>query len=524
MSKLLTKEDIKNILSQRFEDDRFSTLSSLPTPDMFKDMQKAAKRVAKAVYNNEKITIVGDYDVDGVVSSFILSDFLERVSDKVDVVIPDRFKDGYGISKDIIEDIDASLIITVDNGISSLEAAEVCKSKGIDLIITDHHTPAEMLPDAFAIINPKQKDCPFPYKEICGAQVAWYFAGAIKQELGLKINMLEYVDLLGIAIVADMMELKDLNRLLVKKSLVAINSSKRASILAIKSKFAKTVFRSEDISFLFSPLLNSAGRMESAVKAFKFLKAKSLDEALRLLDEIVLLNEKRKAIEKELFEISLKSVDESKDIVVVWGEGWHEGVIGIVAAKLARRFEKPAIVFSINEDIAKGSARSVGEVDILEIISREKENILHYGGHKGAAGLSLNVKDLPSFKKSVENSVSLLKKELFVSSKDVLGEIDPKEIDFELLDILEFFEPYGYKNPKPCFFIKNATVKKERILGKEKNHQKIIVESKNQILESINFNYKTKVDIGSNIDMIFTISKNDYRGYITPQLMVEKIV
>ncbi len=524
MSKLLTKEDIKKILSQRFEDDKFSTLSSLPTPDMFKDMQKAALRVAEAIKNREKITIVGDYDVDGVVSSYILSDFLEKLTQHVEVVIPNRFTDGYGISKDMVENLDSSLVITVDNGISSVEAAKICKDKGIDLIITDHHTPPEILPEAYAIINPKQKECNFPYKEICGAQVAWYFAGAIKRIMGLKFNMLEYIDLLGIAIVADMMELKDLNRVLVKKSLQAINGSKRASILAIKESYKKSSFCSEDISFLLSPLINSAGRIDSALKAYKFLKAKTLQEASVLLDEIISLNEKRKEIEKELFETSLKMVDESQKIIIVWGEGWHEGVIGIVAAKLARRFEKPAIVFSINDNIAKGSARSIAEVDILKLIAKEQDKILHYGGHKGAAGLSLDVKELPSFKESIEKSISAIDEELFISNRDILGEIDPKEIDFELLDILESFEPYGHKNPKPFFSIKNAKVKKEKVLGKEKNHQKIIVESKNQILESINFNYKRKVDIGSNIDLVFTISKNSYRGYITPQLMVEDIV
>ncbi len=524
MSKLLTKEDIKKILSQRFEDDKFSTLSSLPTPDMFKDMKKAALRVSEAIKNREKITIVGDYDVDGVVSSYILSDFLEKLVDNVEVVIPNRFKDGYGISKDMVKNINSSLIITVDNGISSIEAAKICKDKSIDLIITDHHTPSEILPDAYAIINPKQKDCNFPYKEICGAQVAWYFAGAIKHILGLKFNMLEYIDLLGIAIVADMMELKDLNRVLVKKSLQAINNSKRASILAIKNSYNKSSFCSEDISFLLAPLINSAGRMDSALKAYKFLKSKNLQEASVLLDEIKSLNEKRKEIEKELFEISLKMVDENQKIIIVWGEGWHEGVIGIVAAKLARRFKKPAIVFSINGNIAKGSARSVAEVNILKLIAKEHDKILHYGGHKGAAGLSLDVEKLPSFKKSIEKSISDIDEEMFISNIDILGEIDAKEIDFELLDILESFEPYGHKNPKPFFSIKNAKVKKERVLGKEKNHQKIILQQNNHILESINFNYKTKVDIGSSIDLIFTISKNNFRGYITPQLLIEEII
>ncbi len=524
MHKFLTKEDIKEILSKRFEDDKISSLSSLPSPELFKDIKKATKRVAQAVKNDEKITIVGDYDVDGVVSSYILSDFLEKLSKNVEVIIPNRFTDGYGVSKNIIKKLNSSLVITVDNGISAVEASKECKEKGIDLIITDHHTPPEILPEAYAIINPKQKDCSFPFQEICGAEVAWYFAASIKKEMGIEFDLLRYADILSIAIVADMMELKGINRVLVKRGLKAINSSKRVSILAIKEEYQKDDFCSEDISFLLSPLLNSAGRMDTALKAFKFLKTTDMNEARELLCEIKTLNEKRKKIEKELFDKSVSMVNEEQDIIIVWGEDWHEGVVGIVAARLARRFKKPAIVFSISQGVAKGSARSIGEIDILDLITKSKEHILKFGGHKGAAGLSVSADKLQSFKDLMEKNISKLDKNLFLDSKNILGEILPCEIDFELLDILELFEPYGHKNPKPYFLIKNAKVKKERVLGKEKNHQKIILESNNQILESINFNYETKVDVGSNIDIIFTISKNSFRGYITPQLMVEEII
>jgi single-stranded-DNA-specific exonuclease len=524
MSDLLTKEDIKHILQERFKDDKYTTLSSLPSPFLFKDIKKATKRVAKAIKENEKITIVGDYDVDGVISSFILSDFLERFASNVEVIIPNRFDDGYGVSKDIIDRVTSKLVITVDNGISATEAAKVCKEKGIDLIITDHHTVPDEIPQAYAIINPKQKDCSFPFKEICGAQVAWYFIAAIKNEMRVEFNLLEYIDLLSIAIIADMMELREFNRALVKRGLKEINSSKRVAILAIKEQFQKDNFVSEDISYLLSPLLNSAGRLESALKAYNFLRSKTLSVARNHLLEIISLNEKRKEIEKELFEMSLDMVKDDDSIIIVWGEGWHEGVIGIVAARLARKFKKPSIVFSIHDGIAKGSARSIGEVDILSLIESANDMILKHGGHKGAAGLSLRAEDLYDFKTVLENAAKDISKELFVPKKEVLGEIDPRSIDFELLDILESFEPYGQNNPKPHFIIKNAVVKKARILGKEQNHQKLILESKNTVLESIDFNFSKKASIGSRIDTIFTISKNSYRGYVTPQLQIEDII
>ncbi len=523
MAELLKKDDIKKILSDRFKDDTYTTLSSLPSPYLFKDIKKATKRIISAIEKNEKITIVGDYDVDGVISSYILSDFLENFTKELEVIIPNRFSDGYGVSKDIIDKIDSTLVITVDNGISAVEAAQACKDKGIDLIITDHHNIPNEVPKAYAIINPKQKECGFPFKEICGAQVAWYLVAAIKNEMQIKFNLLRYIDLLSIAIIADMMELREFNRALVKRGLKELNSSKRVAILAIKEQFEKDIFVSEDISYLLSPLLNSAGRLDSALLAFKFLKSETLLQAREYLLQIISLNEKRKEIEKELFELSLKSVDESESIIVVWGKGWHEGVIGIVAARLARRFKKPAIVFSVQDGIAKGSARSFAEVDILSLIECLKETIIKYGGHKGAAGLSVEEEKLPYFKKKICEYAAMLSKDLFIPKKEILGEIDAKEIDFELLEILEDFEPYGQSNPKPHFLIKNAKVKKARILGKGQNHQKLILESKSTVLESIDFNFSKKAHIGAKIDAIFTISKNCYRGYITPQLLIEEI-
>jgi len=524
MADLLKKDDIRRILSDRFKDDTYTSLSSLPSPDLFKDIQKATARVIKAIKSAEKITIVGDYDVDGVISSYILSDFLEKFTKNLEVIIPNRFSDGYGVSKDIIERVESTLVITVDNGISAVEAAKACKEKGIDLIITDHHNIPKEIPEAYAIINPKQKECNFPFKEICGAQVAWYFVASIKNEMNVELNLLRYIDLLSVAIIADMMELREFNRVLVRRGLKEINSSKRAAILAIKEQFGKDSFVSEDISYLLSPLLNSAGRLESATLAFEFLKSQTLSQARDHLMKIISLNEKRKEIEKELFEISLKSADEDKSIIVVWGEGWHEGVIGIVAARLARKFKKPAIVFSVQNGIAKGSARSIAEVNILSLIETTKDIIIKYGGHKGAAGLSIEEKMLPRFKKIIEDSAIKLPKEQFIPKKEILGEIDASEIDFELLEILESFEPYGQNNPKPHFLIKNAQVKKARILGKGQNHQKLILKSNSTILESIDFNFSKKAPVGSQIDTIFTISKNCYRGYVTPQLLIEEII
>jgi len=266
-----------------------------------KDIKKAAERIKKAINNGEKITVVGDYDVDGVVSSTIMSEFFSDIGIEMTLIIPNRFRDGYGINAKLLERIDADLIITVDNGISAVEAAKVCKERGIDLIITDHHTVPDVIPDAYAIVNPKQEDCPFPFSEICGAQVAWYLVASLKETLGIEYNLGKYLDLLAIAIVADMMELKGMNRTMVRAGFKMMNQEKRLIFSVIKRYFKKSAFKSDDISFLLAPIINSAGRIEDATLAFEMLSAKSEEEALMHLEYIVGLNNRRKEIELELF-------------------------------------------------------------------------------------------------------------------------------------------------------------------------------------------------------------------------------
>ena len=522
-SKRLTKDDIQRALASRFENDKCTKLSHIPSPSKLKDITKAAKRIKEAIQKGEKIAVVGDYDADGVISSVIITEFFEDIGVNVALKIPNRFEDGYGISPKIVEMLDADVIITVDNGISAIEASEVCLKRGIDLIITDHHTVPDTIPTAYAIVNPKQSDCDFPNSEICGAQVAWYLCAAIKEEMQIEYNLSKFLDVLAIAIMADMMELKDINRTMVKSGLKMINQKKRPVFKAIADFFNKNVFRSEDISFLIGPLINSSGRIEDATRSYELLRAKDECEAMDKLMYIVDLNNHRKEIELDLFNQALTKIDPESKVIVVWGEEWHEGVIGIVASRLARRFHKPAIVFSITEGIAKGSARSVGEINILEHIAKQADLLKGYGGHKGAAGMSLDAENLPAFQKAMEDSLAQVPDDDFISKTEVLGEIDPSAIDFELLDILEEFEPYGQENPMPSFILKNAYVKVEKVIGQNQNHQKIILSSDNITLESIHFNFSEKVSSGEKVDIVCTISKNEFRGNVSPQLMIKEI-
>ncbi|TNB56775.1 single-stranded-DNA-specific exonuclease RecJ [Campylobacter helveticus] len=521
---IITKRNIKQILAARFEKDLHTKLCDLPLPCCLKDAYKAAHRIKEAIEKNEKVAIVGDYDVDGIISCVILSEFFDDIGFDYVVKIPNRFKDGYGLNEEIINELNVDVIITVDNGIAALEAAKLCKEKKIDLIITDHHTPLQTLPDAYAIINPKQKDCEFPDIEICGAQVAWYLIAALKEVCKLKYDMCKFLELLAIAIIADMMELRDLNRALVRRGIECINKSKRAAFKAIKHYYQKDKFAIDNISFLIAPLINSAGRMDDASVSYKFLHTKDLNKAMHYLEQIISFNESRKDEEKQLFEESLRQVDEDDACVIVGGEKWHEGVLGIVASRLAKHFKKPSFVFSINENNLKGSARSVGKIDILNLISKANIYLKNYGGHKGAAGLSLELKDYENFKSLIQKESALINKEEFLETEEILGVLEPSEIDFEMLEILESFEPFGHKNPRPCFVLQNLKVKNKKLLGNEKKHLKLILVKENRTIEALFFNFDKEPNLEDSISLIGNISKNEFRGLITPQFIIQEIL
>ena len=503
---MLTKEKIKRILSANI--DEISSLS-IPHFSLLSDIQKAAKRVKKAIENNEKIVIVGDYDVDGVSSSAIMYLFLSEIYDNFEVKIPNRFKDGYGLTSKLLEDIEADLIITVDNGISAFEAAKECKKRGIDLIITDHHTPSETLPDAYAIVNPKTSE-DFLFKEICGAEVAWYLCAAIKSEMKLKKDLREYLDIVALAIIADVMPLQNLNRVLVNMGLKRLNNPKRVFAKVLKNYFKD--IKASDIAFNIAPRLNAAGRIEDAKVAFEFLISDDYNEALNLYLTLDRLNNLRKEREKEI----LDSIEiDNEDFILVKGD-YHEGVIGIIASRLVHKYNKPAIVFSKSEDILKGSGRSLGNVDIFELISECEEVLEGFGGHKLACGVKIKEDNFEKLKQLLNKKIKRYKKEDFFIKDFVLGELPFSEIDSELLDILNFYEPYGEGNPKPKFI---TTARIEDIRNLKDNHYKLILSQNDIFLEAVIFRYDKEFD--EVITFKFSVEENYQKR---PQLIIEEIL
>jgi len=527
MSKnVLNKEKIKTILQSRIEE--ISSLS-LPHFSLLSDMQKAVDRIVKAINNNEKIVILGDYDVDGVSSSAIMKLFLERIYDNFEIVIPNRFIHGYGLTPKILKEIEADLIITVDNGITSFEAVEMAKQRDIDVIITDHHTPlinGELrtengeknnsqfnLPEAYAIVNPKTSP-DFPFKEICGAEVAWYLCAGIKNALKLKIDLREFLDILSIAIIADVMPLTHMNRTLVNMGLKRLNRALKPFSRVLKKFFNKEI-KAVDIAFNIAPRLNAAGRMESAYKAFEFLTSKNEEEAYKLFLELDGLNNLRKETEKDILD-SIE-IDEKNSFLLAKGD-FHEGVIGIIASRLVHIYKKPAIVFSRNGEILKGSGRSLGNIDIFKLINRCEDLLLGFGGHKMACGLSIKEENFEKLKELLNELVDEYNEEDFFIEDFVLGELPFSEIDFELLDILNYFEPYGEANPKPKFI---TTAKIEHIQNLKDNHYKLILSQNDIYLPAVIFRFDGEFD--DIIKFKYSIEENTFRGREI-QLIIEEIL
>jgi single-stranded-DNA-specific exonuclease len=511
---MLTKQEIKTILSSKIEE---ISPKEIPHFSLLKNIDIATKRVVKAIQNREKIVVVGDYDVDGVTSTTIINQFFKIINYPLQIIIPNRFNDGYGLTPKLMEKIPkCNLIITVDNGISSYEAGKICKLRGIDLIITDHHTPTYPLPEAYTIIDPKQEGETFPFVEICGAEVVWYLCASLKTALNLKIDMREFLDYLVLAIIADVMPLNNINRTLVKMGLQKLSKSQKPFALILKEVLNKENFSSEDIGFNIAPKLNSAGRIKSADIAFKFLNSETLLEARKYYEQLNETNNYRKEIEKEITEISIENSN-GKHFIIASGD-FHEGVIGIVASRLVHHYKLPAIVFSEKGEILKGSGRSLGDVNIYNLISKCSEFLEGFGGHKLACGLSLKKDNLKKFIEKIDNETSLIPKDNFYFDEFVLGEISLSECDFELLQIIQMFEPYGEGNPKPKF---KSKVRIENVRNLKDNHYKLIFEQNGVYKEGILFRYDG--EFPTETEIIFSVGENSWNGNRTIQLMVDKI-
>jgi len=522
---MLSLNRIAQILNARFEEG-FLSLKDLPNPSTFKDMDKATKRIVQAIKNKEKITIIGDYDVDGVTSTTLMKLFFEEIDYAIEWIIPNRFRDGYGLSANIIPRIlGTDLAITVDNGISAVYAAQLCKENGIELIVTDHHLLPPEIPDCYAIIDQKQEDCSFPYSEVCGAQIAWYLIASIKNALAININMMSYMELVSIAIIADMMPLHHINRAMVEAGLKALSKSQRPAIKAYKEHSKKETFQAEDIGFFLAPILNSAGRMEDASFAVEFLTSTNIYDARVRLERLIDFNTQRKATEQEITQKALLQVDGKDEVIVVEGYEWHEGVVGIVAARVSRHYEKPCIVLNHGENgILKGSGRSFSSCDLFMITNDCREYLDKFGGHQAAIGLSMKEENLEAFKQKLQENFKKANFEKATHDPDLLGNLNFENISFALIQLMKKYEPYGQGNPTPKFLSKNVEILQADTMGKEGEHLRFSFVQNGIVMKGVKFKSQERFAIGSRVDVTYTVNENHFRGNVSLQLMVEKLI
>ncbi|WP_397600614.1 single-stranded-DNA-specific exonuclease RecJ [Silvanigrella sp.] len=475
--------------------DASSLLALLPEPWMFKDIQKAAERIIFAIQKSEKITIFGDYDVDGTTSCAMLSNFFAELGYPVDVYIPDRILEGYGLNviglKKIASD-GTKVVITVDNGISAVQACEEGNKLGLDIIITDHHDIPPVLPNAFAILNPKQEDCLFPYRMLAGVGVAFYLMIAIRiiiREQGQKcdINLKNYLDFVAIGTIADMAPLTGVNHILCKIGLeVLIQNIKLGKRIGIHELLKcagwkeHTKIDSVDIGFKIGPRLNAAGRLGNALRSVEILSTNDSDAAYSMAHHLHQENAERQTLEKLFTQEALDQVNlysEIPDALVLHKEDWHPGVVGLVATRVLDKFYRPVLVFGTIDGKLKGSGRSTHSFNLFSVLNEVRDQFVSFGGHYHAVGLTILPEKLEWLKEYLANKA----KELILSKDKVPplnidGLLSLESIDLTLLSKLEELEPYGIENPRTKWLVGPVTVAHVKRMGKDisQNHAKVL--------------------------------------------------
>ncbi len=509
-------------------------LSDLHDPWLMKDMQKATDRVLSAFEQKEKILVFGDYDVDGTTSVACMYQFLVSVYQKelVEFYIPHRYREGYGISKlgiDFAKANGFTLIISLDCGIKSVELIAYAKSLEIDFIVCDHHLPDHILPPAKAILNPKQKDCLYPYKELCGCGVGFKLITALAQKMKVdegKVNC--YLDLVATAIAADIVPITGENRILAFHGLKQVNAQPSNGIKALMflSK-AEKIMHINNLVFMIAPRVNAAGRMDDAKKAVQMFIAETYEEALNYAEMLHADNDERKEADSSISEEALAMINGSdvlkaKKSTVLFQPHWHKGVVGIVASRLTEHYYRPTIVLTQSGDYAAGSARSVSGFNLYEAIHACREHLLGYGGHFAAAGLTLLPQNIDAFANAFEDVVSKTITPAQLIPEIVIDtELSFTDIRTGFYNIIKQMEPFGPENMRPVFISKNVTDTGYSKIVKEQ-HLRLVIKQNDVVLTGICFRAAHLLPVVQQgaFDVVYTIDENDWNGTVSLQLKV----
>lgn len=521
------------------------TVDDLPDPFLMDDMQKAADRILRTVNEGRRIMVFGDYDVDGTNGTSLLSTFLRKIGADVVSYIPDRLKEGYGLSIvgiDKAKSLGVDLLISIDCGITGHKQVAHARSLSIDVIICDHHEPAETLPDAYAILNPLKPSCRYPFKSLCGCGVGFKLIQALSKSERVQsafggeveTRLASYLDLVALATTADIVPLTGENRTMVKLGLELINTRPRPGIRALIETAGIRLGRitAGQVVFVIAPRINAVGRLGDANRAVDLLTCESEKEALAFAQVFEQENKNRRKIDEDTFvqaqEIVEKYLDFDRDsAIVLHQESWHPGVIGIVASRLVERYYRPTIMMTTVGGVAKGSARSVPGFDIYQALKKCEDKLLQFGGHKYAAGLSVDVARLDEFKEAfAEVAKDLLTPELLTPEIRIDAEITLSELTPKFIRILNQFAPFGPGNMRPVFAARGLEVAgTPGIVGG--NHLRFKVKQSNRVFDAIAFNMGHLMDrlqsSSRRVDLAFSIDEGDFAGEMVPQLKVRDI-
>lgn len=513
------------------------SLDDLHDPFLMKDMDKAVARIETAIANDEKIMVFGDYDVDGTTAVSLVSSYLKSYYPNVATYIPDRYAEGYGISFmgiDFAEDNGISLIIALDCGIKSIEHVNYAAEKKIDFIICDHHRPGIELPKAIAVLDPKREDCFYPYDELCGCGIGFKLIHGLTITRGGTINdILKYLDLVSIAIAADIVPVNGENRILAKFGLEIIISNPRPGIKALIQSANKKVKTITDVVFVIAPRINAAGRIKHGNAAVSLLTEYDLEQAEQFAAEIEKHNTERKTIDKHITAEALAQIEQNNEkecySTVIYNEKWHKGVIGIVASRLIETYYRPTIVFTKSDDKLAASARSVGDFDIYNALEAASTYLEQFGGHKFAAGMTLKPENYEKFKNAFEKVVAeTIQPGSRTPEIKIDAEINFTTINEKFIRILKQFEPFGPENMAPVFLTKNIENNDfGKIIGSDKTHIKLFLNQGNsKKYEAIGFGMVNKLDEIKNrstFDALYCIGENEFQGNTTLQLRLKDL-
>lgn len=511
-------------------EDFFDTDFSFCDPYLIADMDKAALRIKRAIDNFEKICVYGDYDADGVTSTALMYSYLSSHGADVMYYIPDRITEGYGMSCSAVDKLHAQgvkLIVTVDNGVSAIEEIAYAKSLGIETVVTDHHMPGEQLPDAVAVVDPHREDCNLHFKDWAGVGVAFKTVCAL--ENGDYSDILnEYADILAVGTVADVVDLKDENRAIVKYGVAKINANPCNGINALRqiAGVSDRALNGVGITFSLAPRINAAGRMESAETALKLLLCEDLSAALGIAEQVDNCNKQRHISENEIMEEAVACIEADKrlkyaKVIVVCGENWHHGVIGIVAARITEKYGRPSIVITFDGDKGTGSARSIEGFSVYDAIKACGDFLTHFGGHTMAAGLGIDRENVENFFRAI-NAYALSCEET-VPTLMLDCKLNPAYINAQLAESLEALEPFGAGNPQPVFGIFGVRITGIKPVGDGKHLRMSFTKGNTQFC-AMKFSTTLKelpYREGDTVDLAVKIDKNEFRGEIRASVQIK---